>query len=79
MRSHHKSNFVEESGQKVLKKNYNEKARTIQRIYKYKKRQKRRKFCKELEQHALEFRLRPSYPEYLAIKNKYKNIFIFTN
>src|SRR2546425_352087 len=37
--------------------NYNEMARKIQRLYKYKKRQKRRKFCKELEYHAMEFRL----------------------
>ena len=55
--------------------NYDEMARKIQRIYKYKKRQKRRKFCEELEHHAMEFRLRPMYPEYFVIKNKYKNIF----
>src|SRR5437899_1355994 len=53
--------------------NYDEMARKIQRMYKYMKRQRRRKFCKELEHHAMEFRLRPMYPEYFVIKNKYKN------
>src|SRR5207247_1007547 len=60
---------------KKEKKNNNKKEKKIQRMYKYKKRQKRRKFCKDLEQHATEFRLRPFYPEYLVIKNRYKNVF----
>ena len=56
--------------------NYNYCAFKIQNIYKAKRRLKRLKFCRHLQDHINEFRYRPKNGGYLELIDKYRGVFI---